>query len=53
METADHPVTQSELRAGLAELETRIIKEINSRDWRLVGFIAAASGLIIAANKFL
>lgn len=39
-------------KADLAELETRLVRDINSRDWRMVGAVFIIVGLAVAILKF-
>ena len=43
--------TKADLTAGLAELETRLVREINNRDWRMVGAVFAIVGVAVALLK--
>ena len=38
-------------KAGLAELETRLVREIVNRDWRMVGAVFAIVGVAVALLK--
>ena len=38
-------------KADLAELETRLVREINNRDWRMVGAVFAIVGVAVALLK--
>ena len=43
--------TKADLTAGLAELETRLVREIVNRDWRMVGAVFAIVGVAVALLK--
>lgn len=38
-------------KADLFELETRLVREINNRDWRMVGAVFAIVGVAVALLK--
>ena len=48
---SDQFATKADLKAGLAELETRLVREINNRDWRMVGAVFAIVGVAVALLK--
>ena len=45
--------TKADLTAGLAELETRLVREIVNRDWRMVGAVFAIVGVAVALLKLI
>ena len=45
--------TKADLKAGLAQLETRLVREINNRDWRMVGAVFAIVGVAVALLKLI
>ena len=46
-----HDSEQFATKADLAELETRLVREINNRDWRMVGAVFAIVGVAVALLK--
>ena len=44
-------VTRADLRVAIAELETRLIDRMTSRDWRLLLAMTAIVGIAVAILK--
>ncbi|MGE3292804.1 MAG: hypothetical protein AB7I59_12410 [Geminicoccaceae bacterium] len=45
--------TKSDLKTGLAELETRVVRELRDQVWQFVGVSAAIVPVVVAAIKLL
>ena len=43
----------ADLRTGLAELETRIVRELRDQVWKFAGVNAAIAAVVVAAIKLL
>jgi 2-phosphoglycerate kinase len=53
-EVRDHVFTKADgaqIEAQMAQLETRILKAVNDLTWKLVTFVIAANGIMLAALK--
>ena len=50
---ADLSVTTALLNTDLAELETRVVRELRDQVWKFMGVNAVIAGVVVAATKLL
>lgn len=50
---SDSCVTHPELRAELADLEIRLIRQMHQQEWRTVGAVFVIASLLFAALRYL
>lgn len=53
MTKADGVQLKSELKADMAEMESRLLRAMNDQTWKLVSFVVVANGAMLAIFKFL
>lgn len=53
MTKADGVQLKSELKADLAEMESRLLRAVNDQTWKLVSFVVVANGAMLAIFKFI